>query len=78
MHGGERLEFLWLDHGHEEVGEEAQGDQSHDDVFHGVCDLEVAAEAHVERADDEEGSGDADVDEVVHFVRMLVRYHDAC
>jgi hypothetical protein len=60
------LEFFRLDHGHEEVGEEAQGDQSHDEVFHGGFSLEISAEAHVESAEDEEGSGDAEIDKIVH------------
>jgi hypothetical protein len=33
-----------------------------------VVGLELLAEAHVKRADDEEGEGDAQVDEVVHGV----------
>jgi hypothetical protein len=70
------LEFLWLDHGHEEVGEEAQGDQSNDEVFHDDAWLELLAEAHVKRADDEEGSSDAEV-EVVHGLLHFVRCQDA-
>jgi hypothetical protein len=72
VHGRSRLEFLRLDHGHEEVGEEAQGDQSHDDVFHDGQWLEAAAETHVKRANDEEGDGDAEVDEVVHGEERLL------
>ena len=39
--------------------------------------LELLAEAHIKRADDEEGGGDADVDEVVHSVRMVLHPQDA-
>ena len=70
MVGG--LEFLRPDHGHEEVEEQKQGDEAHDDGFHGEGRLELLAKAHVKRADDEEGGGDADVDEVVHGFRMVL------
>jgi hypothetical protein len=60
------LEFLRPDHGHEEVEEERKGDQPHDDVFHKGAGSEVGAEAHVEGTSDEEGGGDAEVEEVAH------------
>ena len=40
--------------------------------------LEGFAAVGVKSADDEEGDGDAEVDEVSHGVRMLFRRHDAC
>ena len=36
-----------------------------------VVGLKLFAEAHVKRADDEEGDGDAQVDEIVHDVAIL-------
>jgi hypothetical protein len=46
-----------MNHGHEEVAEEGEGDEPDDDGFHGINRLEGAAEAGVENAEREEGDG---------------------
>jgi hypothetical protein len=41
-----------------------------------VVGLELLAEAHVKRADDEEGQGEAGVEDVVHGVWVLEAYEN--
>jgi len=72
------LEFFRTQHRHREVGEQGKGDEPDDDGFHGGGRLECFAAFGVKPADDKEGDGDTEVDEVVHGVRMLIHRHDAC
>lgn len=66
-------ELLRADHGHEEIEKKKEGDEPDEDGFHGdqvrsdqVRGLELFAEAEVEAADDEEGDGNAEAEEVTH------------
>jgi hypothetical protein len=55
------LEFLRPNHGHEEVDEQQQRDDSGDDVFHSVL-LQFFAKTDVKSAHNKEGNNDADED----------------
>ncbi len=63
---GRGSEFFRVDHGHQEVADEQEGDDADDEGFHGDGELERAAEAGVERADGEEGDGHGDEQQIGH------------
>jgi len=65
LHEETRLKFLRPNYGHEQIDEQQQGDDGHDEVFHGVL-LQFFAEANVKPADDEERHDNADEHEVNH------------
>jgi hypothetical protein len=70
VHGG-GSEFFRTEHRHREVNEQGEGDEPDEDGFHGF-QLEGCAAVGVKPADDEEGGGDAEEDEVVHSGSMFV------
>jgi hypothetical protein len=72
------LEFLWPQHGHEQVGEQQQGDYAHNQVFHRFL-LELLAEADIQAANHEEQHRDTDIDEISHirFALSYIRF-DPC
>jgi len=57
--------FLGPNHGHEQINEEQQGNDAHDEVFHGVL-LQFFAEANVKGADEEERDDNSNEDYVTH------------
>jgi hypothetical protein len=59
------LEFLGPDHGHEQIDEQQQRDDSDDNCSHGVL-LEVVAKTDIKRAGNEKHDHDSNKDEVAH------------
>jgi hypothetical protein len=70
------LEFFRTQHRHREVSEQGEGDEPDEDGFHGGGWLERFAAFGVKPADDEEGGGDAEVEEVVHDDIPCLETHD--
>jgi transcriptional regulator NrdR family protein len=72
------LEFLWPQHGHEQVSEQQQGDHAHNQVFHRLL-LKLLAEADIQAANHEEQHRDTDIDEISHirFALSYIRF-DSC
>jgi hypothetical protein len=62
---GRSLEFFWVNHGHEQVDEQQQGNDPDNDGFHFVF-LKFFAEADIKAANDKKSNDDSDKDEVAH------------
>ena len=63
---GRGSEFFRINHGHEEVAKQGEGDEPDEDGFHGGVGSEGAAVAGVERAQGEEREGSGEEDQVGH------------
>jgi len=59
------LEFFGPDHGHEQINEKAESDDADNECFHKKV-LESVAEQHVKRAQNKEGDGYCDEDQIIH------------
>lgn len=70
--GGE-LKLLRPQHGDREIGDEEQGDDAHEDGFHGEEGSEGFAGARIGAADDKEGDEEEEVEQVDHGLGMLIR-----
>ena len=55
-----------MDHGHDEVADEEDGDDADDDGFHGMAGSECFTESGIKGTECEEAEGHGDVDEVGH------------
>jgi len=54
-------EFFRIEHGHQKVADESQGNESDDERFHVIVVLEQAAKTGVKFAESEEGDDKDDV-----------------
>jgi hypothetical protein len=58
------LEFFRMDHGHEEVAEQGEGDEPDEDGFHGFVGLERSAETDIKNRRHEQRDDGGGIDEI--------------
>lgn len=77
---GRGSEFFRMNHGHEEVAEEGEGDEPDDDGFHGGGGSERGAETGVDCAEGEEGRVAGEEEEVGHGFngQVIQSSHERC
>jgi hypothetical protein len=64
-------EFLGPKHGHEQVDEQQQGDNTRDDSFHRFL-LEFFAKPGVKAADDKKAGDDANKNQIIHRILQQI------
>jgi hypothetical protein len=66
------LKFFWINHRDEQIGEQRDGNEADNNVFHKNKSLEFFAPAGVKLAGHKESRDDAEINQVSHKYRLTL------